>query len=299
MFAALKNIRRSPYQTLLIVTVLSFNLFIIAIFAFVSLASQLVLNHFETKPQVIAYLADDAKESSITDLINQLSVTGQIADITHISKEQALEIYKQSVGNDPLLLGTITELGEVTAEILPASLEISVKNPASFNQIVEILKKSDVISTNSQGEKEIDFPQDVVDELANWTRLLRLSGLTLIAVISLVSIITGSLVISSRIASRRLEINTLKLIGAKAGFIIRPYLAESVIYALISSFFGFIFAYIALLYSTPFLVNRLSGIISFPISAIFLFYLWLSLTVLAIIISLLSGLLATLRFIKR
>ena len=58
MKTTLNNIRRSPFQALAAILVTSLTLFIISIFIYVSLASQVVLNHFETKPQIIAYLKD-------------------------------------------------------------------------------------------------------------------------------------------------------------------------------------------------------------------------------------------------
>ena len=58
---ALKNIRRSPYQALAAVSMTGLTVFVVSLFALVSLASQLILTSFETKPQVIAYLADEHK----------------------------------------------------------------------------------------------------------------------------------------------------------------------------------------------------------------------------------------------
>ena len=138
MKTALKNIRRTPYQALAAVLVLSFNLFIVAVFLLVTLASQVILTHFETRPQVIAYLQDNASESDINQTIANIMATGQATNIKYISKDEALKIYKQSVGNDPLLVGTITDLGEVTAQILPASLEVSVKSSNNFLSEVKI-----------------------------------------------------------------------------------------------------------------------------------------------------------------
>jgi len=87
---------------------------------------------FETKPQIIAYLKDDHTREQANQLINILSGEPVIKSVQYISKDQALEIYKQSVNNDPLLLGTVTDLGLVTADILPASIEISVESPKDF-----------------------------------------------------------------------------------------------------------------------------------------------------------------------
>ena len=299
MKTTLKNIRRSPYQALAAIIVTSLTLFIIAIFAAVSFASEIILNDFETKPQIIAYLKDDHTQEQVNQLINILSKEPVIKSVDYISKDQALEIYKESVNNDPLLLGTVTDLGLVTADILPASIEISVGSPKDFDQAVSFLNRSDIISITSQGQKEIDFPRDVVEELTKWTKAIRTAGIILITVLSLTSVLTIMIIISLKVSSRRPEIGTLKLIGAQNKFILRPYLFEGLIYGGVSAFISWIMTYIAVLYSTPFLAPRLSGIIAFPIPFLTMAILFVVLLVFSTILVSISSFWAVARFLKR
>jgi cell division transport system permease protein len=299
MNTALKNIRRSPYQALAAVSMTGLTVFIVSIFALVTLASQLILTSFETKPQVIAYLRDDHKIEQVNQLINDVSSTGLVKQATYVSKDQALEIYKKSVGNDPLLLGTVTDLGIITADVLPASLEITAKTPDSFPTIVSILERSSLVSSTPAGKKEIDFPQDIISELTAWTRAIRTAGLILAAILCFNSVITIMIIISMKIAGRRYEIGTMKLLGAKGGFIIKPYLIESMLYGAVGGLFGWLASYIALLYSTPFLAPRLVGIIPLPVSFPLMLLLLATLVVFFSLLGLFSGLWAAARFIKR
>lgn len=299
MKTALKNIRRSPYQALAAIVVTSLTLFVIAIFAVVSFASESILNDFETKPQIIAYLKDDHTQEQANQLINILSGEPVIKSVDYISKDQALEIYKQSVNNDPLLLGTVTDLGLVTADILPASIEISVESPKDFDQAVSLLNKSTIISVTPQGQKEIDFPRDVVDELTKWTKAIRTAGIILISVLSLTSVLTIMIIISLKVSSRRPEINTLKLIGAQNKFVLKPYLFEGLIYGGVSAFISWILTYIAVLYSTPFLAPRLSGIITLPIPFLSMAILFVALLFFSAILVSISSFWAVARFLKR
>jgi len=299
MKTALKNIRRSPYQALAAVLVTSLTLFIISIFIYVSLASQVILNHFETKPQIIAYLKDNHTQEQANQLINQITSQTSVQDAQYISKNQALEIYKQSVGNDPLLLGSVTELGLVTAEILPASIEVTAKTPKDFDSIVEVLEKSELVSTTPQGQKEIDFPKDIIGELTRWTEGIRIAGIILVSALSLTSILTIMIIISLKIASRRIEIGTLKLLGAKNLFVLKPYLQESIIYGLTGAIIGWLLSYIALLYSTPFLSQRLGNIITFPVPFLVALIPLGILIVFSLVLSMISSLWAVLRFLKR
>lgn len=296
---ALKNIRRSPYQALAAVSMTGLTVFVVSLFALVSLASQLILTSFETKPQVIAYLSDDHKSEEVNLLISDLTTTGLVKQATYVSKDEALEIYKESVGNDPLLLGTVTDLGIITADVLPASVEITAKSPDNFPTIVGILERAKIVSSTPNGQKEIDFPQDVISELTAWTRAIRTAGLILATILSFNSVITIMIIISMKIASRRYEIGTMKLLGAKGAFIIKPYLIESVLYGAVGGVIGWLASYIALLYSTPFLAARLTGIIPLPVSPVVMLALLAVLVVSFSLLGLFSGLLAAVRFLKR
>lgn len=299
MKTTLNNIRRSPYQALAAILVTSLTLFIISIFIFVSLASQTVLNHFETKPQIIAYLKDGHTQEQANQVINSITSQTNVQSALYISKDQALEIYKESVGNDPLLLGSITELGLVTAEILPASIEVTAQTSKDFDSIVEVLEKSDLVSVTPQGQKEIDFPEDIVEELTRWTHAIRVAGIILISALSLTSILTIMIIISLKIASRRIEIGTLKLLGAQNKFVLKPYLLESMIYGLSGAFIGWLLSFIFLLYSTPFLSQRLGNIITFPVPFLITLIPLGILIVFSLVLSLISSFWAVLRFLKR
>lgn len=296
---ALQNIRRSPYQALAAITNLTLIFFVMGVFILLALGTQLILTHFETRPQVIAYLADQATEADVTALSNSLRSIEQVDEVRYISKADALEIYKSSVGNDPLLLGTITELGVITAEVLPASLEISVTNPDTFDEVVAVLETSPAVATNISGKKDIDFPQDVVSELTAWTRGLRLGGLVVIAALALSSVLTTFTLIGMKIAMHKFEISTMKLIGARSWFVARPFLVESIIYSSVAAIFGWLLAYIALIYATPFLAPHLSGIITLPVSPLVMFSVLGTMWLGGALLGLVAGILAAARFLRR
>lgn len=299
MNTALKNIRRSPYQALAAIGVNSLTVFVVGVFSLLMIGSHLVLTAFESKPQLIAYLKDTHTKEQVDTLTKALKDTGLTKSTTYISKNDALEIYKKSVGNDPLLLGSVTDLGLITADILPASLEVTALSPDKFPDLVAIIQKSDIISTTPKGQKEIDFPQDVVSELTRWTNGIRTAGLALITILVINSIITIMIIISMKIAAKRVEIGTMKLLGAKSNFILKPYLVESSLYGFFGAIVGWLATIIALLYSTPFLAPRLVGMIDFPVNWLALGLLLAVMIVVFVILGFFSGLLAAARFLKR
>jgi cell division transport system permease protein len=299
MTQALKNIRRNPYQTLSASLILAVTVFVTGIFALVSLGSHIILQSFETKPQVIAYLIDSHEASDVAALTAQVRQVVGVRDIRYVSKSEALEIYKQSVSNDPLLLGSLNDWSLVTADILPASIEVSVTSRKVYQEVVSVLQTSDIISVSSDGTKEIDFPQDIVSELNKWTDAIRIAGAILIAILISSSLLTVMVIISLKLGNRKEEIKTLKLIGASRGYIIRPYLAESIYYGIFGGVFGAIMTLLAILYTSPYLSPWLSGIVSYPLPHELYIILGSLQVALAIIISFVSALLAGLRFVNK
>src|SRR3989304_9118389 len=92
---AFQNIPRSPYQALTAILNLTLICFIIGILVCIALGAQLILVHFETRPQVIAYLADQASNDDITSLTHRLQTVEGVDRIKYVSKEEALSIYKE------------------------------------------------------------------------------------------------------------------------------------------------------------------------------------------------------------
>jgi cell division transport system permease protein len=296
---ALKNIRRSPYQAFAAISMTGLTVYVVSLFTLVSFGSHIILRSFESKPQIIAYLRDDHKTGDVELLVKSLTGSGLVKSTNYVSKQQALELYKKSVGNDPLLLGSITDLGLITADILPASLEVTAKTPDNFPKLVKILQESNLISITSKGTKEIDFPEDVVTELTAWTNAIRVSGLILISLLCFNSVISIVSFVSMKIASRRTEIGTMKLLGAKGWFIVKPFLIESFLYGLCGAFVGWLGAFITILYATPFLAARLTGIIIFPLGWAVHLILFTGLIITFSVLGLISGFLASVRFLRR
>jgi cell division transport system permease protein len=296
---AFANIRRSPYQALSAILVLTLTFFVIGVFAQVAVGSELVLRHFETKPQVIAYLKDQSTQEDVNKLVSELKNDDRIQDVKYVSKQEALSIYKGIVGNDPMLLGTVTDLGVVTADILPASLEISVKDPQSFDDIVKILGSSSAVSEDTKGKKDIDFPQDVISQLTAWTTGLRWGGIIIIAALLVSSALTIFIIIGMKISSHKFEISTMKLLGAKNGFIAWPFYMESVIYSVFGALLGWMLSYTAMLYASPFLSERLNGIIEMPMNYLWMLSILGGMTAGAMVLGFISGTMAASRFLHR
>lgn len=244
---AWKHIRRSPYQALAAISIMVLTFFATSFVLILGFGSQKILEYFEKKPQITVFFRDEAGEQEIEVLKKSMENSGKVENIKYISKEEALKIYQQQYKDDPLLLEM------VTAQILPASLEISAKDPLYLKDIYEIVKKEPFI-------EDIIYQRDIVENLLSWTQTLRKIGAGIIIFLALVSVLIVLLVVSMKIALRRQEIEILGLLGASNWYIRWPFILEGIFYGILGSLIAWGISCALLFYSLPFLESFLSGI---------------------------------------
>jgi cell division transport system permease protein len=282
---AWRNIRRSPYQALSAILIMSLTFLVISFFVFLLVGSSKIITFFESKPQVTAFFNNEASQEEINSLQNQLSQRSEIASIKFVSKEQALEIYKEQNKDDPLLLDL------VTAEVLPASFEISAVNIEDLAGISETLKQSPIVS-------EVIFQRDVISALTSWTNALRQIGFALIIILSTVSVFIMVTIIGIKISHKKEDIEIMKLIGASSWYIRWPFIIEGVTYGVVGALIGWTISVGVLLYSTPFLSSFLKGIPVLPVTFFSLFELLVFELLLASMLGIFASYIAVLRYLK-
>jgi len=244
---ALGYIRRSPFQAMAATFVLTLTFFVATIVSVLVYSSSKLISYFETRPQVIAFLKDTAKDTEIADLQHRLEADERIKEVKYVSKEEALAIYKKATSDNPLL-------GElVSPSIFPASLEFSVMDLSFAQGVIDEVKGEPIVDSVGftaalGGEASLE---DVVTRLRNISTYLRIGGIIFVGMLAATSLVVLLIIISMRIATRREEVEILDLIGATQGFIRSPIIIEAFVYAGLGVFFGWIIAFILVLYLAP------------------------------------------------
>jgi cell division transport system permease protein len=220
------HIRRSPFQSLIAITVMTISFFSLSFFVIISHGMSSVLNYFETKPEVTIFLKDGLDQSTVQGLQKELSDYPNIREIKFISKDQALQIYKEQNKNNPML----TEM--VTASILPASFEVSVSDPKILEQIAQNF------STKTAQVDEIIYQKDIINSLLVWTDFIRKTGIVVVSVTTAITLLIITVIIGLKITNRKEEISISRLLGAGNFYVKRPFLIEGIIYGLTGSILG-------------------------------------------------------------
>ncbi len=280
-----RNIRRTPFQAIAAVMVMFLTFLALLTFILLAAGSQTALKYFESKPQVIAFFKEGTTNQDISTIENALHQETRVTSIKYISKDDALQIYKQKNKKDPALL----EL--VTANILPASLEISTQNPEDLTPIAEILKKEPVIS-------EVIVPEDVVQTLTSLTKIIRVVGASTVGFLMVFATLVIVMIIGFKIRLRRGEIEIMRLLGASPSFIRNPFIFEGIFYGLAGGTLAWATSWALLWYFTPFLQGYLGEVKLLPVDPILMLILLGCVVLVSVVIGGLGSMSAVRRYLK-
>lgn len=275
--------RRSPYQSLAAIFMTTITFFIVSVFSLVVLGAHSMLTFFESRPQVTAFFKDDAIPSEVESLKSTITSTVAVDNTKYISKDDALEIYRKQNEDNPLLLEM------VTADILPASLEVSAKNASDLETIAGIMQKQNYV-------EEVVFQKDVIDTLRKWVSGIRTTGIVLSTLLILASLSTIAIILGLKFTARKTEITTLSLLGATSWYIRSPFISEGIIYGFSGAVIGWGLSYLTLLYLTPNIMNFLGEITLLPVPIWVMLSLLGAEAFLASLIGALASLIATRRY---
>ena len=282
---SLKLIRRSPYQAIAAIIAMSLTFFVTSIFVVVLVGGQIVLKYIEQRPTISVFFKNDVPQSKILEISDKIKSTGLARDVKYVSKDEALAIYKDRFKDQP----HVVEL--VSADFLPASLDIFVYKPQDVDEISKVIQNQNEIS-------DVVYPKDVTQALAKWTKILRIGGLALVSTLMVVSFLIIIMVIGMRIAIRREEITIMNLVGATKWYISRPFFIEGILYGVIGATIATFLIYVLLLFYSPNIQQFLGDIQVFPVSPLFFIILWLSEMLTAALIGIIGASIALFRYLR-
>jgi len=228
---------RNGWMTVASITVVVLTLLILGSFVAINLNIVAITDDVKEQVEVLAYLKDDANTQVLRQQI--LDIPG-IKELTYVSKEQALESMREQLGDG------ITEALD-GRNPLPASFEIQSNNP---DEIPNIAEKIQLLP----GVESVDYGQEVVQRLFQFTRVLQIFGLVIIAVLGVMALFLIANTIKLTVYARRKQINIMKFVGATDWFIRWPFIIEGVFLGLL----GALVTYLALFYGYSVLYMRAS-----------------------------------------
>lgn len=211
-------------------------LLLLGALVFFVLTARNLSNQVKENINITLLLSDDIKASDIVTTQNTLKKKDYVKSIHYNSKEDALKELSENMGADPSdFLGT---------NPLTASLELGLKadyaTPDSIYWIEKELRQTPKVV-------DIIYQKEWVDTINGWIAKISLVLLVLAGLLTFVSFALINNTLRLSVYSKRFLINTMKLVGARWGFIRRPFLLKGMTLGLIAAIVADILLYIGYL----------------------------------------------------
>lgn len=219
----LTSFKRNSLMTIASISTVALSLLVLGMFLTMVLNVNNLAHQLESQVQVTVYMQDTATPDQLKQVDKVLKSTEGIVKVKPVTKQQALQEFKSRLGDQQKLLDA---LGQDNP--FPASFEIQVDAPERIPGLVPQLQQLPGVETAK-------FGQEVVTHLFQLTRVLRIGGVLLIALLAVATLFIISNTIRITVFARRREVNIMKYVGATDWFIRWPFLLEGMLMGLIGA----------------------------------------------------------------
>ena len=182
------------------------------------------------KIDVSVYLQDSVTNTQRVEFTERLEKLPNVSSTSYLSKEEALEAYRQeNIGNQDLLLAI-----NQTDNPLPATIRVK---PVDLDKVQEIQNFLEVPENQALQSEKPSYSGDrkeAIDKISHAANVLQRIGIAGIALFAIISVLIIFNTIQMAIFNRRDEISIMRLLGANTWYIRGPFVVESVMYGLIS-----------------------------------------------------------------
>lgn len=208
-----------------VTTVMSVSLvlLLLGMVALLGVAAHRLTNQLKENIGFDVVLSQTASEGEITALKQMWTSARYMSSVKYVSREEALREWERETGEDLMEV--------IGVNPLSAEFEVNVKPEYactdSLNRIEYELKKM-------PGIESIQMHKDVVDVINSNIRNVAMVLLAVAVVLIIISIALIVNTVRLTVYSRRFLIYTMKLVGAKPGFIRKPIVVTNLINGIVS-----------------------------------------------------------------
>ncbi len=218
---AVHNLKVNSLMSLASIVVLIACIVITGTSVLLMLNINIFMNTLEDQNEIVLFIDEKATDNEISELQAEIFLIENVEDVTFVSKEQALEEYKQEYAEQA---AAIDELDE---NPLRHSFHVKIKDLKLYDQNAEELKELDNV-VNVREKKE------TVQKIINLRQVLTVLAFWIIGILLFMSVFIISNTVRLAMFTRKLEINIMKYVGATDSFIRMPFLFEGMILGAIS-----------------------------------------------------------------
>ncbi len=168
-------------------------------------------------------LKEDLDEETVASLKNEIENKGFASSVTLFTPEQAMRQWEEATGENII---EVVGVNPFSAEI-EVKLKAEYATPETIEEIASVYRSNPIV-------EEVSMHAEMIEKINRNMHTAMIVMAVIAAALLLISFVLINNTIRLTVYSRRFIIHTMKLVGATAGFIRRPFIKSNVINGLIA-----------------------------------------------------------------
>jgi len=233
---SVKNAKNNKPMTLVSVSVLCVCLILLGTFVLISMNISMYLDRLGEANVVRVYPHHEASQSEVLKLKQRLEDFDNVSSVEYVPKEEGAKEFAE----------TYKEYGDILLQgfdenPLPDKFLLTITDMSLTNETVIRLKAL-------EGVENVTWSSDATKSILTLQRVFQIGGGIVVAILALISAFIISNTIRASMHYRRLEIAIMRFVGAKNGFIRKPFVIEGFLIGLMGSLIAYIIEYFIYVY---------------------------------------------------
>ncbi|MEM1484806.1 permease-like cell division protein FtsX [Oscillospiraceae bacterium PP1C4] len=187
-----------------------------------------VVGFVEQQNEIVAFIKDDVTDEELADIDAQIAQIDNIYETMYLDKEAVLKEQQVTLGESALLLDGL----EGDQNPYPPTYRMKIRDLSQLTTTVMKLKAV-------EGVLNVIAPDGVAEVVTSLKRAVSVSGMFIVGILLVVSLVIIGNTIKVTVFNRRKEINIMKYVGATDSFIRLPFFVEGFLLGLLSALIAF------------------------------------------------------------
>lgn len=219
-----KNFWRNGLLSIATITIMTLSLVVLAGLILANVTTGTLIAFVKDKIDISIYFKTTTPEDEILNIKQSLENLPQVKGVDYISRDRALELFKEKHASDPTINQSLIELKD---NPLNAALNIKAHDPNSYAEIAKYLDAPDLKQYIDNVTYSNNRP--VIDRLITIINAVNHVGLFLTILLSLIAGLVMFNTIRLAIYSNRDEIGVMRVVGASNVLVRGPYVVQGII----------------------------------------------------------------------
>ncbi|MDX1259299.1 permease-like cell division protein FtsX [Exiguobacterium sp. K1] len=226
-----KGLVRNGWMTFASVSAVTVTLLLVGIFAMVMFNVNKISDNVEKDVEIQVFVERESDQAKIDAVGKKLEQMPGVESVRYSSKEEELDRFKEQLGEGSQAYQSVEKDNPLHDRYI-----VKATSPNETETIANTVKKMENIDS-------VEYGEDYVEKMFNFLEGVRIGGVILIVGLTFMAMFLISNTIKVTIFSRRREIEIMRLVGAKNGFIRAPFFIEGLLMGVLGALIPIVVVY--------------------------------------------------------